>query len=464
MKCANVRPLLKKAGMDKENLRSYRPISNLSYISKLLERVVAVRLDKHIISNNMYGNTQSAYRKHHSTETALLKVTSDILSAIDAGSSCLLVLLDLSAAFDTLDHTILLRRLETHFGVTGHALQWFVSYLSHRSQRVIVGDDVSSVHRLEYGVPQGSVLGPILYSMYTAPLSDIIRSKGVLHHCYADDTQIYNTFTPQQADIDLCISVMEDCLECVRVWMHSNKLKLNTDKTEVITFTSKFRPQHKLSLEISGTTTLSTDHVKNLGIILNSNMTMEQHINHICKSAYFQLKKIGSIRRYLTVSASKSLVHALVTSRMDYCNSVLYGLPNTLLSKLQRIQNTAARLITRTARHDHITPVLRELHWLPIHSRIDYKILMYTYKALHGDAPSYLTDMIGIKPHSRQLRSNNSIQLCVPNYKTKTYGARTFSTAAALLWNNLPSHLKECATTDAFKRNLKTHLFTIEYM
>ena len=153
---------------------------------------------------------------------------------------------------------------------------------------------------------------------------------------------------------------------------------------------------------------------------------MEQQVNAVCRSSYGQLRKIGRIRRYLSSEASKSLVNGLVTSRMDYCNALLHGLPNALIDKLQRVQNTAARIITRTPRHSHITPVLRELHWLPIQYRIQYKILVHTYNALNDRSPLYITDMLNIYRPSRTLRSQNTLTLVTPRIKTAKYGQRCY--------------------------------------
>jgi hypothetical protein len=173
-KCALIRPLLKKSNLDKDILKNYRPISNLPFLSKILEKVVCAQLVKHMNKNCFYEKYQSAYRQNHSTETTLIKVHNDILKSLDAGQSVALVMLDLSAAFDTIDHSILIRRLERNAGVTGHALKWFRSYISDRQQQVIINEKSSSVVTLSYGVPQGSVLGPILFCIYTLPISNII--------------------------------------------------------------------------------------------------------------------------------------------------------------------------------------------------------------------------------------------------------------------------------------------------
>ena len=174
LKTALIRILLKKPGLDKKFKKNYRPVSNLSLISKVLEKVVAKRLDDHMLDNNLDSSAQSAYRERHSTETAVLKVQSDILTTLDSGSGAVLSMLDLSAAFDTVDHGILLSRLNSLHRISGDAIDWFKSYLSNGVQRIIIGDTVSECKNLNFGAPQGSVLGPKIYCMYTKPISDII--------------------------------------------------------------------------------------------------------------------------------------------------------------------------------------------------------------------------------------------------------------------------------------------------
>ena len=193
-KSAHVCPLLKKPSLNKDSMKNYRPVSNLSFLSKVLEKAVVNQLNTHINSSNTSNHYQSAYRKFHSTETALLKIHVDILTSMDTGKVTALTLLDLSAAFDTIDHTILLSRLDDWFGVTGKALNWFKSYLTGRCQRIQLGDCLSSKADLKFGVPQGSVLGPLLFTLYTTPLSSMIFEHAIPHHLYADDSQLYVSF------------------------------------------------------------------------------------------------------------------------------------------------------------------------------------------------------------------------------------------------------------------------------
>ena len=208
-------------------MKQYRPVSNLSFLYKILEKVGASRLHSHINSSQVSNDYQSAYRKFHSTETALLKIHNDILSSMDDCRVTALTLLDLSATFDTIDHTILLR-LGNWLGVSGKALDWFKPYLTGRSQGVKLGNYLSSRSDLSFGVPQGSVLGPLLFTLHTTPLSSLIWGRAIPGHLYADDSQLYVSFSPGNSAAAL--NGLQSCLASVHSWMSTNKLKLNPDK------------------------------------------------------------------------------------------------------------------------------------------------------------------------------------------------------------------------------------------
>ena len=194
MKSAIVKPLLKKSSLDPELFKNYRPVSNLSFISKLVEKAAAIRFREYLTSNKLNEVFQSAYKANHSTETALLRVKNDILTAVDHGKAVMLILLDLSAAFDTIDHDTLLNLMKNRLGISGSALDWVRSYLSYRTQVVSISEARSEVVCLIFGVPQGSVLGPMLFTLYILPIGDIARKNNVNFHGCADDTQLYVTF------------------------------------------------------------------------------------------------------------------------------------------------------------------------------------------------------------------------------------------------------------------------------
>ena len=234
-KLALVRPLLKKVDLERDDFRNYRPVSNLSFVSKVLERAVASRLLEHQDSCGLRELFHSAYIKNHSVETALTRIHNDLCMSVDRHGAALLILLDLSAAFDTIDHGVLLRRLQDQYGVEGGALAWVDSYLRNRRQCIVIGDHRSQEAELTYGVQQGSVLGPLLFSAYVSPLGELILSYGLQFHSYADDTQVYVSFNPRDPEsIKHAVEKVEQCLAHVRLWMAHNFLKLNEEKTEII--------------------------------------------------------------------------------------------------------------------------------------------------------------------------------------------------------------------------------------
>jgi hypothetical protein len=206
----------------------------------------------------------------------------------------------------------------------------------------------------------------------------------------------------------------------------------------------------------------SSASVKNLGSIWDQSMNMEEHISHICKACYYHLRNISAIRDSLTRSATEKLIHALITSRLDNGNALLCNLPKNLIAKLQRVLNTAARIVTRSSKHSSISAVLKELHWLPIAARIKFKICIMTWKILNNAAPPYLKELIVPYTPSRSLRSNDSLLLSVPRSRV-AYGDRAFTVAAPKLWNCLPLPLRQITCCSAFKKALKTHLFKDSY-
>lgn len=459
LKTAQVIPLLKKQGLNQNDFKNYRPISNLKFIFKVIERAVAGQLNDYLQQNGLYAPMQSAYRKFHSTETAMLRIQNDLLKAVDQHQEAVLVLLDFSAAFDTIDHDITLERLQARYGINGTPLKWFDSYLKGRTQSVNIGGILSDPCSLDEGVPQGSVLGPSLFSLYVAPLGDIITAHGISYMSYADDTQIYLTL--KQSERHVAVSRLELCIRDIKSWSIHNKLMFNDSKTEVLHISSKFLKCPSFPrISIDDTFVDITSIAKSLGVTMDSTLQLKDHVNNIVSAASFAIYKIGQLSNYLDRKSTERLVHAFVTSRLDYCNSLLYGLPSNHISKLQRIQNSAARLVTRSKKHDHITPILRELHWLPVHYRINYKIALLTFKSLHGMAPDYISSLITKYSPSRCLRSSSEFFLSHPPIsKTKFYGARSFTVAAPEVWNSLPANVRSLTNLNHFKRNLKTYFF-----
>ncbi|KAL8596982.1 hypothetical protein ACOMHN_054713 [Nucella lapillus] len=391
----------------------------------------------------------------------------DLLRSADAGDLTVLVLLDLSAAFDVIDHDILLTRLEMEVGVVGPALRWFRSYLSERTQCVTVNQASSTEMLLVCGVPQGSVLGPLLFSLYTTQLGRIIQQHGISRKLFADDTELYHSFHPDDASMLEAVSAMENCCAEVKSWMSTNRLKLNDEKTEVLVCCSKCSLEKTTvsAVQVGDASIAPSACVRNLGLFVDSQLTMSTHVSAVVKACYYQIRKLGRLRPVLNKQTANAVAVSLILSRLDFCNSCrLWGVTKSELQRLQRAQNTAARIVVRKKKSDHISPVLTDLHWLPVEKRVDHKVLSVVYNCLNDAAPTYLQELITRHQPERCLRSTSQYRLRLPSVRTgstnkKKMGFRAFASSAPTLWNSLPLSVKESVSIASFKRGLKTHVF-----
>ena len=328
---------------------------------------------------------------------------------------------------------------------------------------ILIKDHESEVFNLQSGVPQGSCLGPILFILYVAGLFKVIDKHLPNAHTYADDTEIYHSFRPDTSlSQDAALKSIENCVADIRAWMLSNRLLINDSKTECIIIGSK-QQLSKININeitVGESTIEPVEVVQSLGMWFDSHMSMDIHIGKVCSKAFRSLYNIRQIRKFLSEDTTKILVHAFVTSHLDYCNSLFYGLPQSQYDRLQRVLNAAARVVCLIPKFDHITPVLIGLHWLPVRYRVIFKILLLVYKALHATAPPYISDLL-IPRHtgSYSLRSNEQNLLIVPKTMRKTFGDRAFAKAGPFLWNELPANIREASTVETFKSRLKTFLF-----
>ncbi len=450
-KQARVTPLLKKPTLNTSLLENYRPVSLLPFVAKTLERVVFNQLSLFLSQYNKLDAKQSGFRSGHSTETALLSVTEALRVAKADSKSSVLILLDLSAAFDTVNHQILLSTLSS-LGITGIPLRWFESYLTGRSFRVAWGGEVSKAHQLVTGVPQGSVLGPLLFSTYTTSLGPIIQAHGFSYHCYADDTQLYLSFQPDDPTVAARIS---GCLADISAWMKEHHLQLNLAKTELLVVPATPTLQHDFSIQLGTSIITPSTSVRNLGVIFDDQLTFKEHIAKTARSCRFALHNIRKIRPFLTEHDAQLLVQALVVSRLDYCNALLAGLPSNTIKPLQMIQNAAARLVFNEPKRTHVTPLFISLHWLPVAARIKFKTLMLAYRTTTGAAPSYFHSLLRIYIPSRSLRSASERRLVVPSQRGSKSLSRTFSFTIPGWWNNLPTPIRNAGSLSISSNNWK---------
>ncbi|KAM9436941.1 uncharacterized protein ACWYII_015038 [Salvelinus alpinus] len=396
-KRARVAPLLKKPTLDPSDVNNYRPVSLLSFLSKTLERAVLGQLSCYLSQNDLLDPNQSGFKTSHSTETALLCVTEALRTAKANSLSSALILLDLSAAFDTVNHQILLSTL-SELGISVAAHAWIASYLTGRSYQVV--------------------------------------------------------------------NRISACLADISVWMTDHHLKLNLGKTELLFLPGKDCPFHDLAITVDNSIVSSSQSAKNLGVILDNTLSFSTNIKAVTRSCRFMLYNIRRVRPCLTQEAAQVLIQALVISRLDYCNSLLAGLPACAIKPLQLIQNAAARLVFNFPKFSHVTPLLRSLHWLPVEARIRYKTMVLAYGAVRGTAPPYLQALIRPYTQTRALRSSTSgllASLPLRKYSSRSAQSKLFAALAPQWWNKLPHDARSAESITTFRRHLKPHLFK-EYL
>ena len=461
---AIISPILKKPSLDCNELANYRPVSNIKFVSKLIEKVVCKQINQYMYVNSLSEINQSAYTPNRSTETALIKVKNEMLNAVDNQKVVLLVLLDLSAAFDTIDHDVLLSRLKKNLGISGNVLKWVHSYLSNRITQVHIDGFFSDALPLIYGLPQGSVVGPLMYVIYTLPIGEIIRKYGLTYHLYADDTHILTSFNPKIPGArDEALRKLELCINELNNWLCSNKLKLNGNKTEffVAGTLQTLSTLSPVELKVGDSVIKPSDTVRNLGIIFDSHLSMTRHINSLISSISFQLRNIRRIKRFLDHDTLHSVVRALVLSRLDYGNALLYGAKSKDLDRLQSLQHKAVKLIFSAARRDSPSPLMHKLHWLPVRERINFKVCLYIFKCLEGSAPEYLINLISLRqPHTGPVTRSSMDKTQITTYVGRNkIGDRAFQAAAPRLWNCLPRNIREACSVTSFKKLLKSHYY-----
>ncbi|KAJ1122059.1 hypothetical protein NDU88_000564 [Pleurodeles waltl] len=410
-KHAEINTLLKKPKADPDDPKNYRPISILPFPAKVIKKIVNNQLSRFLEDNKALNTSQSGFHKNHSTETALIAATDDIRTMLDKEETSALILLDLSAAFNTVCHHTLCTRLH-NAGIRDKALDWISSFLTERTQRVRLLPFRSEASNITCGIPRGPSLSPTLFNMYMAPLGNIARKHHINIVSYANDTQLIISLTK---DPTTAKDNLHNGLHARASWMESRHLRLNTDKTELLIFGTNPSAWNDSWWPTSlGSAPSPTTHACNLGFILDSTLSMTQQVNAISSSCYYTLRLLRRIFKWIPIETRKTVTHALVSNGLDYGNALYAGITNKLQTKLQRIQNASTRLILDIPRCDHISPHLRDLHWLPVSKRITFKILIHAHKTLYNTGPTYLNDRLTFHTPTRNLHSANHALAYIP--------------------------------------------------
>ena len=396
-----------------------------------------------------------SYKKGHSTETLLLNVMNELLIACDDQKPTILMLLDLSAAFDTVDHNKLLYILHREIGVDGIALKWFKSFLIGKTQRVKMNDSCSKESELLHGVAQGSVLGPDLFNIYIRSLYSYIKPSLFSIFGFADDHQLMKSFVPL-FQVKAFDNEINKCLEMISIWMDEYFLCINPTKNKILVIAP---PTLSSSIIMKGTIVNNNcirfvNTAKNLGVILDDTLSFEQQISRVVKSCICTIRKIAKIKSFLSYEQLRTLVSTCVFSKLDYCNALYFGVDLTLIRKLQSVQNSAVHMIRKKENFQNLSTeaYIKKLHWLPVEKRIFFKLLLLVHKCVHGKAPKSLSALVKFGGSSR----TNKLE--VPRSKGM-FGSRAFSISGPKLWNLIPKDIRCEAITDTFKTKLKTFLF-----
>ena len=465
LKKALITPIIKNEMKNPEDFQNYRPVSNLEFLSKLLERVMYVQLVKYIEKHDLHGRFQSAYKPHHSCETAMVHVVDDIQQILKSKMNVCLVMLDLSSAFDTVDHELLLDRLERQFFIREGALKLIKSYLYKRTFAVVVDGYTGTQHDLEYGVPQGSILGPLFYLLYTREIEAVVQQHGFHVHLYADDCTLYFSYKDDEAvEAKVKLSL---CVKSIKAWMRKSFLKLNTEKTTIMLFkpNGKCVETSSLCLNDGGKIVHAENTAKLLGVVIGPSLNFSEFATKKIQTCNFHLSNLRAIKKSIPQNIRILLVTNLICSTLDYCNSLLICSPKYVIDRLQVTLNDAVRFIFDVRRREHISPYLYKLHILPVLYRIKFKVSLIAFKVMNGMAPLYLTDKAPTfqprcdKPKRQGCGRDEFMFDC----NLSLMKSKTWLSKMVCEWNLLPLALRLSKNIEQFKSRLKAHYFELAF-
>ena len=427
----------------------YRPISILPALSKIYEKILMLQLVSHLDNNQLLSNCQTGFRKGHCTITTCIKIKNDIIKAMDRGEVTLAVMADFSKAFDTVDFEILLKKLHD-LNLSKSSLKILVSYLSNRRQYVQINDNESQFLPVTNGVPQGSILGPVLFNIYVYDMSSKTDATCIQ---YADDTSLYRHSKPRQ--FDDCVNRIGNDVNDLQGWSKNTNLIFNPMKTKCILFTTpQMAKRHKFKFELKSSDGMQIDRVSNfklLGVTFSEDMKWNQHVKKATSSAYGSLKTLIHLKRFLPFHLRKQLAEMLVLSRLDYGNALLINAPSYLHNQLQRVQNAAASFVR--GRFSRKLEVIG-LKWLPIQERVEMSLAKLAWKSVHCEAwPKFLPmKKAEARRPARGVYKEGSLIDCPTNIRG------TFEYDASKTFNELPLKCRDSSLYTSFCRETHKHL------
>lgn len=427
----------------------YRPVGILSVLSKALEKLAREQMTRFVTTNGLIGEYQSGFRQGHSTASALICVSDDMRLAMDRRQATLLVLVDMSKAFDCIYHPILLKKIR-NYGFSASCVSWLRSYLQDRQQCVRAAE-MSSWRVVNRGVPQGSVLGPLLFSLYANDITD--RLSHTNHHLYADDLQLYIHFDIKE--LERTIRLMNEDLNAISLWTRQHGLKINETKTKTIIIgnrriLSQFQLSNIPHVEINGHRLEYCNSVTNLGITFNENLDWTEHVTKTCNRVFagvHSLKRFGSL---IPFREKVMLVKTLIFPHFYYGDVVTHDMTVALSERLQRAQNYCVRYIFGLEWDQHISPYYEQLGLLRLHKTRAYHILMLLHKVLMTETPQYLKSKFQYNDEiNRRATRHGSTTLRIPHHRTVVYN-KSFCVTACRLWNRLPVRVRTIERRTSF--------------
>ena len=437
----------------------YRPISLLSVLSKIIEKIAAKQMTQYLILHELLDKNQSGYKPEHSTGTALLDITDFIFQALDLSYIVIKVLLDYSKAFDCANHNIILAKLKS-IGFSNSALNWINSYLSGRSQSVKTEAGRSKWEHLSNGVPQGSILGPLLFTILLLDLKDSIRYCNV--HLYADDTQIF--ISGKIEDIFALIAKINTDLNGILEFSDANNLTLNVKKCKYIIFgsASKLKILNGMNLppiSINNKTLKRETEVDNLGVRFDDRMTWEKHINKAVSKSFGKLKCAYRAKNFLNKKSKATIVEYYVLSHFNYCSILMQNLTQKLKDKIQKLQNSCTRFIFGLKKYDHISQHFKQLKVLNMDNRRSLQALTLMHKVVNKKAPSYLCSKLVYRRVFHQHNTRGSSKMNVPGFTTN-YGKNRFFRKIIINYNNILDidGFNSTLSSATFKKKVKAKL------